>query len=110
MLDADYHTHLPAQLPPVPDLADRLAANPSWHPRSVQLRAHLRAGYVMLAARALGYAVGTMEGFKSEELEHAMFPDRSRRSFLLLNVGHATDHFPWARGLRLGPDIVALRD
>ncbi|UUX58986.1 malonic semialdehyde reductase [Glutamicibacter halophytocola] len=49
--------------------------------------AHLQAGYFMLAARSLGFAVGPMTGADFSAIDASFFPEGEQKSFLVVNIG-----------------------
>lgn len=50
--------------------------------------ATLQAGYLILAARALGLDCGPMSGFDNAKVDAEFFPDLPWKSNFLLNLGH----------------------
>ncbi len=73
--------------------ASRLGAQIAQMPaeareRMALMSATLEAGYLVLAARALGLDCGPMSGFDNAALDAAFFPDGAWRSILLVNLGH----------------------
>lgn len=50
--------------------------------------ASLQAGYLILAARALGLDCGPMAGFDREKVDAAFFADVPWKSILFINLGH----------------------
>ncbi len=61
----------------------------------------LQGAYLLLAARALGLAVGPMSGFNPEAVNREFFPDGRYRSNFLVNIGYAAGDAPHPRGPRL---------
>ncbi|MET3810051.1 malonic semialdehyde reductase [Arthrobacter sp. UYEF3] len=53
--------------------------------------AHLQAGYFILAVRSLGLAAGPMTGADFGKIDSAFFPDGSRKSFLVVNIGQPAE-------------------
>jgi 3-hydroxypropanoate dehydrogenase len=88
-VDMRFHEDLDTLYPPVPEVSASLEHDQPRREWIGPLSAHLQAGYMVLAARALGLLAGPMEGFDKDELDKVFFPDGRFRSFLLLNVGHA---------------------
>jgi 3-hydroxypropanoate dehydrogenase len=60
----------------------------------------LQAAYLLIAARALGLAVGPMSGFDAEVVNRQFFPDGRYRANFLANIGYADDTVPRPRGPR----------
>lgn len=63
--------------------------------------ATLQAGYLILAARALGLDCGPMSGFDNAKVDAAFFPDGRWKSNFLLNLGHGDASKVHPRGPRL---------
>ena len=55
------------------------------------LNASLQAGYLFLAARALGLQVGPMSGFDNALVDKEFFPDFRFKSLVLANLGYSGD-------------------
>ena len=53
--------------------------------------AHLQAGYFMLAARSLGFAVGPMTGADFSAIDASFFPEGEQKSFLVVNIGQPAE-------------------
>ena len=53
--------------------------------------ATLQGGYMMIAARALGYDVGAMSGFSNEIVDREFFAGTTLRSNFLINIGKADE-------------------
>ncbi|MGO2052804.1 malonic semialdehyde reductase [Arthrobacter sp. MYb211] len=53
--------------------------------------AHLQAGYFILAARSLGFAVGPMTGADFSAIDASFFPEGDQKSFLVLNIGQPAE-------------------
>ena len=49
----------------------------------------MQAGYLILAARALGLDCGPMGGFDTAKVDAAFLPEGKWRSTLLINLGYA---------------------
>ncbi|MEA3150937.1 MAG: 3-hydroxypropanoate dehydrogenase [Gammaproteobacteria bacterium] len=67
----------------------------------------LQGAYLIIAARALGLAVGPMSGFDADALDREFFPDGRYRANFLVNVGYPDDSEPRPRGRRLAFGDVA---
>ncbi|MGD9649381.1 MAG: malonic semialdehyde reductase [Dongiaceae bacterium] len=61
----------------------------------------LQGGYLMLAARALGFDVGAMSGFNKEKCDQAFFPEGRFKSNFLCNIGYGDPASLFPRGPRL---------
>jgi 3-hydroxypropanoate dehydrogenase len=88
--DVAFHEKLPQLFPARPEMKDALGALPDEIRQKMGLQsATLQAGYLILAARALGLDVGPMGGFDAAAVDAAFFPDGKWKSSLLINLGHA---------------------
>jgi nitroreductase len=69
----------------------------------------LQGAYLLIAARALGLAVGPMSGFNPEAVNREFFPDGRYRANFLANLGYADDTVPRPRASRLQfPDVAQI--
>lgn len=87
--DATWYAHMQELAPHRPNVREQYDAMP------VERRDHLgffnavlQAGYLILAARALGLDCGPVGGFERPVVDAAFFPDGAWRTVLLLNLGH----------------------
>jgi 3-hydroxypropanoate dehydrogenase len=62
---------------------------------------------LLIAARALGLAVGPMSGFDAEAVNREFFPDDRYRANFIANIGYPDDVEPRLRGPRFEFDEVA---
>lgn len=89
--DLDFHEQLPRLYPVAPSARDWYA-DPATRERAAVFNAGLQIGYLLVALRAAGLAVGPMEGYDREGLDAELLAGRRWRSLVLVNVGHpATD-------------------
>lgn len=87
--DARYYDKLPQLFPARPEMRDHIAGMPeALRERLGTHSALLQAGYLILAARALGLDCGPMGGFDPAVVDGAFFPDGGWRSLLLVNLGY----------------------
>ena len=93
--DGEFHERLPRLDPRGGDKArDRFRAAPASERESLaRVNAWLQAGYLILAARALGLDCGPMLGFDTEKVDAEFFApeageSRAWRSIVLVNLGH----------------------
>ena len=87
--DTRYYDKLPQLAPARPDARDRIAGMPeALRDRLGTHSGLLQAGYLILAARALGLDCGPMGGFDPAKVDAAFFPDGGWRSLLLVNLGY----------------------
>jgi 3-hydroxypropanoate dehydrogenase len=100
--DMKFFEHLSRLVPNRPGLGERLAEKPEQvRERMAFQNASLQAGYLMLAARALGLDCGPMGGFNRERLDQAFFADTCWKSNLLVNLGYGDPAALGARAPRL---------
>ncbi|MEQ3549342.1 malonic semialdehyde reductase [Pseudonocardia nematodicida] len=87
--DLDFHEHAPETFPVKPTMRDDLeAAGLDGREPMGRFNASLQAGYVVLAARALGLAAGPMAGFDADAVTEEFFPGGRHRVLLVVNLGH----------------------
>jgi 3-hydroxypropanoate dehydrogenase len=100
--DVAWFEHLPRLSPARPETRDRIAALPTEErDRLASTNAMLQAGYLILAARALGLDCGPMGGFDRAKVDAAFFADGAWRSQLLINLGHGDPTRGFSRQPRL---------
>lgn len=87
--DAAFHEKMPQLFPARPGMRDQLATIPA-EARDGMARqsATLQAGYLVVAARALGLDVGAMGGFDTNKVDATFLAGTTWRTFLLVNLGH----------------------
>lgn len=85
--DMAFYEDLP-RLFPHADARSWFAGKPEAIEESARLNAALQAGYLMLAARALGLDCGPMSGFTSTIADAAFFAGTPVKSFMLVTLGH----------------------
>lgn len=85
--DENFHDELPEQFP-VYDARSFFINNPSWIEPTARTNATLQAGYLFIAARALGLDVGPMSGFDNAKVDEIFFAGTSWKSLLLANIGY----------------------
>lgn len=98
--DTQFHHELTEQFPAY-DARSFFEQSPDWITPTASLNATLQAGYLIIAARALGLSVGPMSGFNAAGIDQAFFADKSYKSFLLLNIGFIDTPSQQKRGPRL---------
>ncbi|MBB5190759.1 3-hydroxypropanoate dehydrogenase [Silvimonas terrae] len=104
--DSRFHEHLPSQFPAY-DAKGFFDGAPDWIEPTARTNATLQAGYLFLAARALGLDVGPMSGFKPDLIDAAFFADGRFKSILLANLGYGERTGLTERGPRLAFADVA---
>lgn len=86
--DPRFHDHLGVLAPFREGLADRLEGEPERRLEMATSNARIQIGYLILALRGLGLAVGPMGGFDRAGVDARFFAGSGWRSLLVLNVGH----------------------
>ncbi|MDI1446056.1 malonic semialdehyde reductase [Polyangium sp. 6x1] len=100
--DTRFHEKMPKLFPARPTMGEALAAMPPEHRDAFLLQnASLQAGYLILAARALGLDCGPMGGFDREKVNAAFLADVPWKSVLLVNLGHGDPEKLFPRNPRL---------
>lgn len=81
-----------------------LAANPQAVAPTAQLNAHLQAGYFIAALRTQGFDLGPANGFDSVKADEILFAGndatKTWKSFMYVNIGHATQEGVFPRAPR----------
>ena len=104
--DEDFHEKLPFLFPHTD--AKAWFDGPRENRGKPALRnASLQAGYLILAARALGLDAGPMTGFNSAKVDDAFFAGTAIKSDILVNLGHGDPASLFPRSPRLGFDEAA---
>ena len=85
--DEDFPESLP-ELFPFADARSWYAGQPALITENALRNSSLQAGYLILAARALGLDCGPMSGFDGKALDAAFFAGTSWKSNLLINLGY----------------------
>jgi 3-hydroxypropanoate dehydrogenase len=86
--DQDFHHHLTVLAPHRTDRFDTLEAAPATRATVARTNALLQAGYLLLALRAVGLAVGPMGGMDAAGVDDDLLAGTSWRTLLVLNVGY----------------------
>ncbi|QCO68465.1 malonic semialdehyde reductase [Luteimonas yindakuii] len=101
--DLDFHEKLPYLFPHTD--AKSWFDGPQENRRDHALRnGTLQAGYLILAARALGLDTGPMTGFDAAMVDELFFAGTSIRSNILINLGHGDRASIFGRSPRLSFD------
>lgn len=85
--DTDFPETL-AELFPFVDARSWYAGQPELIAENALRNSSLQAGYLILAARALGLDTGPMSGFDAKALDEAFFAGTTWKSNLLINLGY----------------------
>lgn len=97
--DLEFYEHLP-RLYPHADARSWFVGKEAFTAHAAMLNASLQAGYLIIAARALGLDCGPMSGFDSEMADAAFFAGSRIKSFMLVNLGHGDPSKVYPRGPR----------
>ncbi len=87
--DTDFHDHLDRLVPHLPGARDRFLDDAARE-KTARFNATLQAGYFILAVRAAGLDAGPMGGFDAAGVDAEFLAGTGMRSFLAVNIGHAT--------------------
>ncbi|NOK39051.1 malonic semialdehyde reductase [Corallococcus exercitus] len=99
--DTAFHEQMP-RLFPSRDMKSVFAAwTPEAREQSALLNGSLQAGYVILAARALGLDCGPMGGFDKAKVDEAFLQGTGWKSNILLNLGYGDPAKLFPRNPRL---------
>lgn len=85
--DARFYDQLPTLFPHV-DARPWFTGSAEVAHHTAFLNATLQAGYLLLAARALGLDAGPMAGFDKAQVDAAFFAGTDWRTNFLINLGH----------------------
>lgn len=89
--DLEFYEQMPKLMPGV-DVRGRLMTRPpEVLAKMAQQSGTMQAGYLILAARALGLDCGPIGGFDTDKVDEAFMAGTAWKSNLLLNLGYA-DH------------------
>jgi 3-hydroxypropanoate dehydrogenase len=99
--DSKFYELLPRLFPRNPAAAERFAADPALAAATAFRNGTLQAGYLILAARAIGLDCGPMSGFDNGKIDAEFFPDGRFKSNFLCGLGHGDPAKLFARGPRL---------
>lgn len=87
--DEAFHERMPQLFPARPQMRESLGAMPADKRDWMLLQnGSLQAGYLILAARALGLDCGPMGGFDRAAVDRSFFEGTTWKSILLVNLGH----------------------
>lgn len=86
-IDAEFYEKLP-ELFPHADARSWFTSSPAVAEETAFRNATLQAGYLILAARALGLDTGAMSGFDKGKVDAAFFAGTTWKSNFLINLGH----------------------
>jgi 3-hydroxypropanoate dehydrogenase len=101
--DTAFHEQLPG-LFPHGDARSWFTSSPDLAEETALRNANLQAGYLIMAARALGLDTGPMSGFDKGKVDAAFFAGTTWKSNMLINLGHGDVTKLFGRLPRLGFD------
>jgi 3-hydroxypropanoate dehydrogenase len=100
--DPQFHQHMPQLFPARPQMGSALAGMPQPVLDFLTLQnSSLQAGYLILAARALGLDCGPMGGFDKQKVDAAFFGELGWKSTVLINIGYGDPSKVYPRNPRL---------
>ena len=106
--DSRFYEHLSHQLPGA-QVAHLFAENAPLAEITGIRNGTLQGAHLLIAARALGLAVGPMSGFDQDAINREFFPDGRFRANFLVNIGYADGTVARPRGPRLSfADVVQV--
>ena len=101
--DTRFHEHLPVLAPHRAEMVDRFEAMPDVRQQMARNNAWLQAGYLIVALRAAGLAVGPMGGMDAAAIDADLLAGTGWVSLFVVNVGQADGaQYPFPRAARLG--------
>lgn len=106
--DLNFHEHLPVLAPHLPNAPKHFAEDEARREAFAKTSAALQAGYFILAARAAGLDAGPMGGIDAAGIDAEFFADRAWRTFMVVNLGHATEDGTRPRQPRLDYDQAVI--
>jgi 3-hydroxypropanoate dehydrogenase len=104
--DSRFYEHLP-DLTASPNAKALFENYPELIEPTLIRNSSLQAGYLVLAARALGLDVGVITGFKNDLVNEAFFPDGRYRINVIANLGRGKADSVKPRAYRFAFDEVA---
>jgi 3-hydroxypropanoate dehydrogenase len=103
--DSQYFELMPKLFPARPEMRElQMNMPPERRTHLAIINSTLQAGYLILAARALGLDCGPMGGFDTAKTDAEFFPDGRWRSTLLVNLGYGDRAKLFPRNPRLDFD------
>lgn len=99
--DSRFYDRIPELFPHNPEARDWFTGSAEFAAETAMRNGSLQAGYLMLAARALGLDVGPMSGFDAAGVNGEFFPDGRFKANMLCNLGHGRPAALFERSPRL---------
>ncbi|MGQ8630062.1 malonic semialdehyde reductase [Agrobacterium sp. DKPNP3] len=106
-IDSEFYEKLP-ELFPHADARSWFTSSPAVSEETAFRNATLQAGYLILAARALGLDTGAMSGFDKGKVDAAFFAGTTWKSNFLINLGHGDPSKLFGRLPRLAFDDACV--
>ncbi|MBP8937435.1 malonic semialdehyde reductase [Agrobacterium genomosp. 3] len=100
-IDSEFYEKLPVLFPHA-DARSWFTSSPAVAEETAFRNGTLQAGYLILAARALGLDTGAMSGFDKDKVDAAFFAGTTWKSNFLINLGHGDPSKLFGRLPRLG--------
>lgn len=100
-IDSEFYEKLPVLFPHA-DARSWFTSSPAIAEETAFRNGTLQAGYLILAARALGLDTGAMSGFDKGKVDAAFFAGTTWKSNFLINLGHGDPSKLFGRLPRLG--------
>lgn len=88
--DPEFWRELP-KLFPHEDRRSHFDGKPAYAEETAFRNSTLQGGYLMIAARAMGFDVGAMSGFTNEIVDQEFFAGSTWKSNFLCNIGYADE-------------------
>ena len=88
--DPEFWRELP-KLFPHEDRRGHFSDKPDYAEETAFRNSTLQGGYLMIAARAMGFDVGAMSGFSNEVVDQEFFAGTTWKSNFLCNIGYADE-------------------
>ena len=101
-MDMAFYEQMPKLFPHAPDARNWFAGNDAAIHDAAWRNSSLQAGYLIVAARALGLDCGPMAGFDAARIEAAFFAGTTVKVNFLCNLGYGDPAKLHPRGPRLG--------
>lgn len=105
--DTRFYDRLP-ELFPHGDARSWFTSSPAMSEETAFRNGTLQAGYLILAARALGLDAGPMSGFDRSKVDEAFLAGTGWKSNFLINIGHGDPKKLFGRLPRLSFDEACL--
>ncbi|MHB8284082.1 MAG: malonic semialdehyde reductase [Caulobacteraceae bacterium] len=89
--DMAFYEKMPQLFPARPNAKDMFTSDLPGAEVAGFRNGSMQAGYLILAARALGLDVGPMSGFLHDGIDNEFFAGTQIKSNMIINLGHGTD-------------------